>query len=617
MINRWKNAGITPGEEILELSRAMAREECLIHGSGALASLKSNESGDATPRIMQITAIESDVAAGPQDVLHVRIDGFSFLRQQAGALSLDDALRFLARRLVGPTCQRPNLNWLAHGLIPAAAVLESRSDAILTLTSTRSRGALQDCFGDRVLTVARDESPIQSPIAVADAFDRQLGEEAIIIANVGLLTWGESLQEAYVRHVRIVSEAEEFLRARSRQLFGASVNTVDRQKRSRLLPIGEPRTAAAVAPILRGRLIRREAGVLEFDNGDEILAFLADGGAEKLSQMGAPSLDLIRVTGHRALYVSSGTDISAAVDSYEGALTQRAKESAINVVDIRPRVILVAGLGMFTFGIDARAARAVRNAFHHTMHVFESAERIGGYSALRAGEATDLDWRSAKERDEVNLVPRYAGKVALVTAAGTDAARAAAISFAEAGAHVAVTDPDDEESAGLVQRLNLRYGWRRAVAVRLNPADPKSVAAGFADICRAYGGVDLVVSMNRTSAEPSLDGVSLSDWERDLSAGLKSHFLVAMAALRTFREQRCGGTILFARSGADHDAGERSVTNRIARAAEAELCRIINSEAAAEGIRAHVLGRTAGAGSELQTVIEQATTSPSAAFNAL
>src|SRR5205823_11034832 len=186
---------------------------------------------------------------------------------------------------------------------------------------------------------------------VAEAFDANA--DGLILMNHGLITWGDSVQEAYERHIALVSKAEAFL-----ECGGHAAALVNSAKKS---------GGMAAALQIRGKLNK----ILEFDESKETLAFVNRPDLQRISQIGAATPDHLLHTKRFPLVL----DNDDAFDRYVERYTKwyRAHPTEFDMLDPNPRVILVPGIGMWTAGKDARAARIVRDIYRHTMRIITAA----------------------------------------------------------------------------------------------------------------------------------------------------------------------------------------------------------------------------------------------------
>jgi rhamnulose-1-phosphate aldolase/alcohol dehydrogenase len=586
MQNRWTESPQAEIEQLVYQSRLVGMEEDLVLWGGGNNSVKSRTT-DLLGRdidVMYIKSSGSDMKSiVPKQFPAVRLDYIAPLRSRNEDMTDQEMVDYLAKCLIDPASARPSIETLLHAFLPARAVLHTHADAILALTNTRGREAtVRECFGEDVILVPYRRPGFRLSRDVADAFDAAPSAAGLVLMNHGLITWGDTVEEAYARHIDLVTRAEEFGVQRPQSPLSLAT-----------APDAAPGAKAVTA--VTALQTRRGLGgkILEFDDSAEVLAFLAREDAARVSQIGAATPDHLLYTKRFPLFIREGDDFTAAFDEYRERYQAwyDAHPSEFAMLDPNPRIVLMPGVGMWTAGKDARAARIVRDIYRHTIRIVTAAEGAGGYETLNDFDAFHAEYWPL-ELYKLTLLPKekeLASKIAIVTGAASGIGRAVAERFAEEGAHVVVTDIDLGLAEEVAQSIVSKHGLRRALALQLDVADEASVEAAFdAAVCE-YGGMDVVVSNAGISSFGSLDTLSTADWDRAFAVNARGHFLVSRAAIRIMKAQGLGGAIVFNASKNVTAPGKEFGAYSVSKAAEAQLCRIVALEGGEFGIRANML----------------------------
>ncbi len=136
-----------------------------------------------------------------------------------------------------------------------------------------------------------------------------------------------------------------------------------------------------------------------------------------------------------------------------------------------------------------------------------------------------------------------AGKVVLVTGAGTGIGAAICAAAAKQGADVAVAYHASGSGAASVVRAVQAMG-RRGVALRADVAVPREAAALAARTCKALGRIDVLVNNAAVVRwAPFLD-LRLRDWDETQAVNLRAPFLCSQAAARIMVDQGTQGRIV-------------------------------------------------------------------------
>jgi len=117
----------------------------------------------------------------------------------------------------------------------------------------------------------------------------------------------------------------------------------------------------------------------------------------------------------------------------------------------------------------------------------------------------------------------FAGKVAIVTGAGSGIGEACAKELAARGASVVVADINLEAAGRVVGQIEQSSGV--AAAVRVDVADPESVAGMVRFAVETYGGLDVAVNNAGIGGEQNPTGAySVESWSRVIDVNLNGVF---------------------------------------------------------------------------------------------
>jgi 3-oxoacyl-[acyl-carrier protein] reductase/pteridine reductase len=129
------------------------------------------------------------------------------------------------------------------------------------------------------------------------------------------------------------------------------------------------------------------------------------------------------------------------------------------------------------------------------------------------------------------------GKAALITGAAKRLGRASALALAEAGADVAITfNHSSREAQHTV--IDLGSFGVRAVALRCDVTDPKSVKTAVKDAARELGGIDILVNNAGNYETAEFDKLTVKQWDAIFASNTRGPFIVSQAALRWLRERK-------------------------------------------------------------------------------
>jgi NAD(P)-dependent dehydrogenase (short-subunit alcohol dehydrogenase family) len=288
------------------------------------------------------------------------------------------------------------------------------------------------------------------------------------------------------------------------------------------------------------------------------------------------------------------TAIEAGLAAFERDYTayfDRHRFEGAELVDSLPRIVLVPGLGMFTAGRDRRTAGIVSDMYHHTIDVMANATAFGRYVSLTARDAFDVEYWPL-ELYKLTLAPpekELARRIALVTGGASGIGRAVARRLAAEGAHVVIGDVDEAGARTTADEIVRAVGGGRAIGLRMDVTDEASVRASLEEAVLAFGGLDVLVSNAGIAHSAPVAEMALQDWERSFAVNSTGHFLVAREAMRVLIRQGIGGALVFVATKNVMAPGKDFAAYSAAKAAEAQLAKVLALEGAPHGIRANIV----------------------------
>ena len=604
MRSRWNEAEANQlhGLDLLVYaSRLVGAETSLVIWGGGNTSIKTRER-DHRGRdiaVLRVKGSGSDLkSVQKKDFPGVRIDDIQALlsRDEMGD---EEMVSYLAHALQEPAGVRPSIETLLHGFLSAGAIVHTHADAVVSLTNNdRAHDTVQGVYGMDVIALPYRRPGFRISRDVADAIRDRPDAKALLLERHGTITWGATVREAYEGTIELITRAEEAIaeRKRGRRVFGGP--------RAPVRAAAARRAAAlAVAPRLRGLLSRRRRVVMTFDDAPDVTEFVSSTDAPRVSQIGPATPDHTIYAKRLPCFVTAtGTETDAElataiersverfVADYTGYFEANRFEGA-ELGDPFPRVVLVPGLGMFTSGKDRRTAGIVSDIYHHTIGVLGNAEAFGTYVSLSAKDAFDVEYWPL-ELYKLTLAPpekELARRIVLVTGAGSGIGRAIARRLAAEGAHVVAGDVDGASARRTAEDIAKEAGGGRALGLEMDVTREASVRAAFEETVLAYGGLDVLVSNAGIAHSSPVVRLGLADWERSFAVNSTGHFIVAREAMRLMMAQGLGGALVFVATKNVMSPGKDFAAYSAAKAAEAQLAKVLALEGAPHGIRSNIV----------------------------
>ncbi|WP_328648511.1 bifunctional aldolase/short-chain dehydrogenase [Amycolatopsis sp. NBC_00348] len=484
----------------------------------------------------------------------------------------------------------PSIDTAMHGLVEAPHVDHLHPDSGIALATAADGAALtKECFGDRVAWVDWRRPGFQLGLDIAAVKAANPQAIGVILGGHGITAWGATSEECERNSLDIIRTAEEFLAARgSAEPFGPVVPGFE------ALPDASRRQrAAALAPVVRGLASTDQRVVGHYTDSDAVLEFLAREKLAPLAALGTSCPDHFLRTKVRPLVVdlpatASLEDVVARLkelhaeyrDEYRAYYERHATPDSPAMRGADPAIVLVPGVGMFSFGKDKQTARVAGEFYVNAINVMRGAESVSTYAPIAESEKFRIEYWALEEA-KLQRMPKakpLAGRIALVTGAGSGIGKAIALRLAAEGACVTIADLNTSAAEEVASEIG-------GLAVTADVTDAEAVQAAVDATVLAFGGIDLVVNNAGLSISKPLLETTERDWDLQHDVMAKGSFLVARAAAKAMIDQDSGGDIVYISSKNAVFAGPNNVAYGAAKADQAHQVRLLAAELGAYGIR--------------------------------
>jgi rhamnulose-1-phosphate aldolase/alcohol dehydrogenase len=494
--------------------------------------------------------------------------------------------------LFGKGGAAPSIDTAMHGLVDAPHVDHLHPDSgIAVATAADGPSLTRKIFGDRVVWVPWRRPGFQLGLDIAAVRRGHPDAIGVILGGHGITAWGATSGECEANSRFIIETAARYIEEHGRaEPFGPVVHP--------LLPVEERRDrAAALFPVVRGLASTDRPQVGHYTDSDVVLDFVSRERLAELAALGTSCPDHFLRTKVRPLVLDLPP--SAPLDDVIARLRQLHEEyradyrayyerhadpdsPAIRGAD--PAIVLVPGVGMFSFGANKQTARVAGEFYVNAINVMRGAEALSRYAPIDESEKFRIEYWALEEA-KLQRMPRpkpLATRVAFVTGGGSGIGRAIAHRLAAEGACVVVADRDAPAAATVAKELG---GTDVAVAVTVDVTDEAAVTAAVKAAVLAFGGVDLVVNNAGLSVSKPLLETSSGDWDRQHGVMARGSFLVSREAARVLVAQGMGGDIVYIASKNAVFAGPNNVAYGAAKADQAHQVRLLAVELGGHGIR--------------------------------
>jgi rhamnose utilization protein RhaD (predicted bifunctional aldolase and dehydrogenase)/NAD(P)-dependent dehydrogenase (short-subunit alcohol dehydrogenase family) len=498
-----------------------------------------------------------------------------------------------------------------HGFLPFAHIDHLHPDwGIALAAAANGLEKMQEfnkLFGHKLVWLPWQRPGFELGMMLRKAVQDNPGCDGIVLGGHGLFTWGDTQRDCYVNTITIIDQLGQFVmdhvEKKGNTIFGGQVCETQPHHRD---------LAVDIFPFIRGHVSVQTRLIGHFNDLPEVQRFVNSADAKKLAHLGTSCPDHFIRTKIRPLFVewtpSQGLEglrekIGSALSVYRAEYAQYYKSFAQPdspaMRDPNPTVVLVPGIGMFSFAKDKTEARITGEFYTNAIHVMEGATALSSgaapkelpqagkaakteaftvyqnYVALPPSEAFRIEYWALEEAKIRRRPPEkeLSRRVVVIVGGANGIGRAAAQLAAQRGAHVVVADRDAAEAKKAAEDAQRIVGKEAAIGASIDIRDRGAIKQALREVVATYGGVDIII--NTAAVFPSSPDGKISDaqWDLTLDINVTANHRLTDEAAKILKEQHLDASIVLTSSANAVVAKKGSEAYDVSKAAVSHLVR--------------------------------------------
>ena len=433
------------------------------------------------------------------------------------------------------------------------------------------------------------------------------GCDGVVLGGHGLFTWGNTQRESYLNTITIIDQIGQFIARHAadptHKPFGGSVAETRADREA---------VALKIMPHVRGLVSRKQRWIGSYSDLPQVLDFVNSAHAVDLSHLGTSCPDHFIRTKIRPMFIKwnpSGDPselpelLESALETYRAEYaeyyTKHALKDSPALRDASPTVVLIPGVGMFSFGKNKAESRITGEFYINAIGVMQGAGALGknancgeipqagpaagpseftafaNYVALPPSEAFRIEYWKLEEA-KIRRQPaekELSRRVVLVVGGGSGIGREVALLAGERGGHVVVADRDFAGAQSVAEEVKALHGKEVAVATAIDITRRDTIKGALDATLKAFGGLDILI--NTAAIFPATPDGVINDalWATTLEINVTANYKLTDEASTVFAAQGIDGSIVLTSSANAVVAKKGSEAYDVSKAALSHLVR--------------------------------------------
>lgn len=514
------------------------------------------------------------------------LDKLRALEKQYGGVALEDEMvQKYPLCTFGQNPVATSIDTPLHGFLPFPHIDHLHPDwAIALAASANGKEKMEEFnqkFGHSLVWLPWQRPGFELGMMLRRIVEQHPGADGVVLGGHGLFTWGNTQRECYINTLTVIDDLGQFVQEhldKQGTPFGGEAlrSRADRKA-----------IALELLLFLRGQVSRQKRVIGSWTDLPEVMRFVNARDAAPLAHLGTSCPDHFIRTKIRPMFVPAGSDDDTAAltrkiesalvayrTEYEAYYRQHADPSSPAMRDANPSVVLVPGIGMFSFGKSKTESRITGEFYINAIHVMEGATALAGtapirevpqagaaapsaafavhanYVSLPVAEAFRIEYWALEEAKirRQPLEKELSRRVALVVGGASGIGKAAALLAGQRGAHVVIADRDLGGAEAVAKQVREIVGREAVGVVEIDIRERASIESAMKATAEQFGGLDIL--MNTAAIFPSSPTGVIDDkmWGATLNLNVTANYLLADEAAKLFTLQNLDGVIVLTSS---------------------------------------------------------------------
>jgi len=588
-IRKYKNLGYSKDLALrVYTTRLLGRNsELVLHGGGNTSVKTSIKDIDGKKyNVLCVKGSGWDMGEiEPEGLPAVKLDPLLALKKKK-YLSDEDMVSYQKRNLINIKSPNPSVETFLHAFLPFKYVDHTHADAILNVTN-RS-GGLNFCkkiFGNKVSIVPYVMPGFMLSKKVSEIYSKNPNINCLILMNHGIFTFSNDAKDAYSLMIKYVSQAER------------AIKKLKVKKIKQIKNYFTKFTAHEIAPIIRGlssnnndqKFIvnyRLNKDLKYFMNGKNVRSYSSKGTATPDHVIRVKPFPLIITPKKNSSINDFKLTAKKAFDNYRkkyinyfNVNKKKVKDKKV-MLDTSPRVVFVQNIGMFSIGKDLNGAKIAGDLTDTNAKVIASVEETSTYKFIPEKDLFDVEYWSLEQAKIKKQKKLLEGNVVVVTGSTGAIGFATYKMFKSYGAEVVLLDYNLEKIKNLQSKV-------KDLCIHCDVRNKKSVKKAFDQICKKYGGVDILISNAGTAIAGPIAEVDDKILRQSFEDNFFSHQNCASEAIKIMKKQNTNGCLLFNISKQSVNPGKNFGPYGLPKSALLSLCKQYAVDYGSYGIRSN------------------------------